>query len=107
MPEPTTIKIEMDEMKKNAEEVAELLRVMAHPERLMVLCQLTQSEMGVGQLQQGSTLSQSAFSQHLTVLRKHGIIQARKESQQVFYRLADSRITALIQSLQNACFVNK
>ncbi len=55
MPEPTTIKIEMDEMKKNAEEVAELLRVMAHPERLMVLCQLTQSEMGVGQLQQGST----------------------------------------------------
>ncbi|EPT1695168.1 ArsR/SmtB family transcription factor [Vibrio cholerae] len=101
MPEPTTIKIEMDEMKKNAEEVAELLRVMAHPERLMVLCQLTQSEMGVGQLQQGSTLSQSAFSQHLTVLRKHGIIQARKESQQVFYRLADNRITALIQSLQN------
>ncbi|EGQ8139803.1 metalloregulator ArsR/SmtB family transcription factor [Vibrio cholerae] len=101
MPEPTTIKIEMDEMKKNAEEVAELLRVMAHPERLMVLCQLTQSEMGVGQLQQGSTLSQSAFSQHLTVLRKHGIIQARKESQQVFYRLADSRITVLIQSLQN------
>ncbi|HBC3477357.1 TPA: metalloregulator ArsR/SmtB family transcription factor [Vibrio cholerae] len=101
MPEPTTIKIEMDEMKKNAEEVAELLRVMAHPERLMVLCQLTQSEMGVGQLQQGSTLSQSAFSQHLTVLRKHGIIQARKESQQVFYRLEDSRITALIQSLQN------
>lgn len=101
MPEPTTIKIEMDEMKKNAEEVAELLRVMTHPERLMVLCQLTQSEMGVGQLQQGSTLSQSAFSQHLTVLRKHGIIQARKESQQVFYRLADSRITALIQSLQN------
>ncbi len=101
MPEPITIKIEMDEMKKNAEEVAELLRVMAHPERLMVLCQLTQSEMGVGQLQQGSTLSQSAFSQHLTVLRKHGIIQARKESQQVFYRLADSRLTALIQSLQN------
>ncbi|HAS3625908.1 helix-turn-helix transcriptional regulator [Vibrio cholerae] len=101
MSEPITIKIEMDEMKKNAEEVAELLRVMAHPERLMVLCQLTQSEMGVGQLQQGSTLSQSAFSQHLTVLRKHGIIQARKESQQVFYRLADSRITALIQSLQN------
>lgn len=93
--------IEIEQMKSNTVEVAELLRVMAHPERLMVLCQLTQSEMGVGQLQQGSTLSQSAFSQHLTVLRKHGIIQARKESQQVFYRLADSRITALIQSLQN------
>ncbi|AMG02175.1 MULTISPECIES: ArsR/SmtB family transcription factor [Vibrio] len=101
MTEQANVNIEIDEMKKNAVEVAELLRVMAHPERLMVLCQLTHHEMGVGQLQQGSTLSQSAFSQHLTVLRKHGIIQARKESQQVFYRLADSRITALIESLQN------
>lgn len=101
MTEQANVNIEIDEMKKNAVEVAELLRVMAHPERLMVLCQLTHYEMGVGQLQQGSTLSQSAFSQHLTVLRKHGIIQARKESQQVFYRLADSRITALIESLQN------
>ncbi|ENM5789646.1 helix-turn-helix transcriptional regulator [Vibrio mimicus] len=101
MTEQANVNIEIDEMKRNAVEVAELLRVMAHPERLMVLCQLTHREMGVGQLQQGSTLSQSAFSQHLTVLRKHGIIQARKESQQVFYRLADSRITALIESLQN------
>lgn len=101
MTENATINIEIDEMKKNAEEVAELLRVMAHSERLMVLCQLTKSEMGAGQLQQSSSLSQSAFSQHLTVLRKHGIIQARKEAQQVFYSLADSRIAALIQSLQN------
>ncbi len=53
-------------MKITAEEVAELLRVMAHQERLMVLCQLTQSEMGVGPLQQGSTLSQSVF--HNTLL---------------------------------------
>lgn len=87
-------------MKKNAAEVSELLRIMAHPERLMVLCQLTKGEVGVGMLQQGSALSQSAFSQHLTVLRKHGLIKARKESQQVFYSLADIRVTQLIQSLQ-------
>ncbi len=87
-------------MKKNAAEVSELLRIMAHPERLMVLCQLTKGEVGVSILQQGSSLSQSAFSQHLTVLRKHGLIQARKESQQVFYSLADARVTELIQSLQ-------
>lgn len=93
--------INVNEMRENAEEVAELLRVMAHPERLMVLCQLTQGEIGVGQLQQGSSLSQSAFSQHLTVLRKHGIIRARKSSQQVFYSLADARVTALIQNLQH------
>ncbi len=92
--------VDINTMKKNAAEVSELLRIMAHPERLMVLCQLTKGEVGVGMLQQGSSLSQSAFSQHLTVLRKHGIIQARKESQQVFYSLADTRVTQLIQSLQ-------
>lgn len=93
--------VDINTMKKNAAEVSELLRIMAHPERLMVLCQLTKGEVGVGMLQQGSSLSQSAFSQHLTVLRKHGIIQARKESQQVFYSLADTRVAQLIHSLQN------
>ena len=98
MMDATSINIE--QMKTNAIEVSELLKTLAHPERLMVLCQLINSEVGVGQLQQSSTLSQSAFSQHLTVMRKHGIIQARKESQQVFYSLSDSRIAQLIQSLQ-------
>lgn len=92
--------INIEQMKTNAIEVSELLKTLAHPERLMVLCQLINGEVGVGQLQQSSTLSQSAFSQHLTVMRKHGIIQARKESQQVFYSLSDSRIAQLIQSLQ-------
>lgn len=89
------------EMQESAIEAAELLKVMAHPERLMVLCQLTQGEVGVGQLQLSSALSQSAFSQHLTVLRKHNLIRARKASQQVFYSLADPRVEPLIQSLHS------
>ncbi len=95
------------EMQSNAVEAADLLKVMAHPERLMVLCQLTQGEVGVGALQIGSTLSQSAFSQHLTVLRKHNLIKARKESQQVFYSLADPRVEALIQSLHTVFCVKE
>jgi len=87
------------DMQGNATEAADLLKVMAHPERLMVLCQLIQGEVGVGQLQQSSALSQSAFSQHLTVLRKHNLIKARKASQQVFYSRADPRVEPLIQSL--------
>lgn len=93
MPEPTTIKIEMDEMKKNAEEVAELLRVMAHPERLMVLCQLTQSEMGVGQLQQGSTLSQSAFHNTLLCCESTALSKRAKNRNRCFiaWRTVGSR----------------
>ncbi len=86
-------------MKGNATEAADLLKVMAHPERLMVLCQLTQGEVGVGELQKHTVLSQSAFSQHLTVLRKHNIISARKSSQQVFYSLSEPRVESLIKAL--------
>ncbi|MCW8332614.1 ArsR/SmtB family transcription factor [Vibrio paucivorans] len=88
-------------MQEKVTEAADLLKVMAHPERLLVLCQLTQGEVGVGALQQASTLSQSAFSQHLTVLRNHKLISARKESQQVFYSLTDPRVETLIGSLHS------
>ncbi|MGY3571636.1 ArsR/SmtB family transcription factor [Vibrio paucivorans] len=88
-------------MQEKVAEAADLLKVMAHPERLLVLCQLTQGEVGAGALQQTSTLSQSAFSQHLTVLRNHKLITARKESQQVFYSLADPRVETLIGSLHS------
>lgn len=90
--------MELEEMKDRATEVADLLKTMAHPERLMVLCQLVDGEVGAGQLQESSTLSQSAFSQHLSVLKKHNMVKVRKESQSVFYSLADNRIEALIAS---------
>ncbi len=89
----------INEMRSNAEQVAELLKVMAHPQRLLVLCQLVNAEVGAGELQKHSNLSQSAFSQHLTVLRRHGLIKSRKEAQQVFYSLADPRASALIHKL--------
>jgi len=91
--------MELSEMKDRANDVADLLKTMAHQERLMVLCQLIEGEVGVTQLQENSSLSQSAFSQQLSVLRKNEIVTVRKESQQVFYSLADPRIKDLITSL--------
>ncbi|MDF2154507.1 metalloregulator ArsR/SmtB family transcription factor [Vibrio sp. CAU 1672] len=95
------IEVNIADMQKNANEATDLLKVMAHPERLMVLCQLTRGEVGVGELQKNSKLSQSALSQHLTLLRKHNLISARKSSQQVFYSLAEPRVEALIQALHS------
>ena len=91
--------MEINEIKSRAGEVSELLKTMAHPERLLVLCQLVEGEVGAGQLQENSTLSQSAFSQHLSVLRNNNLVTVRKESQAVFYTLADPRIAALIGGL--------
>jgi DNA-binding transcriptional ArsR family regulator len=92
--------VNVEKMRHNAKEVSDLLKILAHPERLMVLCQLIKGEVGAGELQQLSSLSQSAFSQHLTVLRKHGLVVVRKESQLVYYSLADQRASQIINSLE-------
>ena len=93
--------IDIEKMQQQSEQVAAFLKVVAHPDRLMVLCLLTQGEQGVTDLSLHTRLSQSAFSQHLSVLRKNGIVKVRKEAQQVFYALADHRTEALLNVLKN------
>lgn len=87
---------------ENAAEVSELLKLMAHADRMVVLCLLSDGELGVSELREHTKLSQSAFSQHLAVLRKHNLVQIRKESQQVFYSLADDRVSLILKALQQA-----
>lgn len=93
--------MDIEQMRKNATESAEFLKSMAHPERLMVLCQLSQSELGASELWEKSTLSKSAFSQQLKVLKEHHLVKVRKESQQVFYSLADERVKQLLITLHH------
>lgn len=85
-----------------ASEVSELLKLMAHKDRMVVLCLLSSGEMGVSELREHTKLSQSAFSQHLGVLRKNNLVKIRKESQQVFYSIDDGRVNVLLGALQNA-----
>ncbi|MFA0084733.1 metalloregulator ArsR/SmtB family transcription factor [Vibrio sp. 10N.222.51.C12] len=87
------------DMKPKVDAVAETLKILSHPSRLFVLCQLVGGEQGAGELQANSDLSQSAFSQHLTVLKKADLVKVRKESQHVYYSLKDERIKALIEQL--------
>ncbi|MCJ2377178.1 metalloregulator ArsR/SmtB family transcription factor [Vibrio sp. ZSDZ34] len=88
-----------ESMQVKSQAVSEVLKSMAHPERLMVLCQLVENELCVQQLQANSSLSQSAFSQQLKVLRDHNLVSIRKQSQNVYYSLADDKIKLLIKTL--------
>ncbi|EOD80252.1 Transcriptional regulator, ArsR family [Grimontia indica] len=90
------------ELQQQANEAAKVLRILSHPERLMVLCQLREGEKNVSTLLENSALSQSAFSQHLTVLRQAGLVETRKESQSVFYRIAGGKVENLINAIQGA-----
>jgi len=82
-----------------AEKAAALMKSLANAHRLMILCRLHEGECSVGVLEGASGLRQSALSQHLARLRKDGIVATRRESQTIYYRLADPMAGQVVRSL--------
>jgi ArsR family transcriptional regulator len=74
-----------------------MLKALANPARLRVLCQLHQGERSVRALETAVGLSQSALSQHLAKLRQQGIVATRREAQTIYYRVADPRAVQLLK----------
>lgn len=83
-----------------AARVADILRALANERRLMILCKLVEwGEATVGSLAEAVGLSQSALSQHLAKMREEGIVTYRRESQTLWYRVADQRTETLLGHL--------
>ena len=89
-------------MQRNATDAVNLLKGLANESRLMIMCVLSEGEVSVGQLNQRIKISQSALSQHLAVLREQGLVQTRRESQTIYYRLADTAAMNIIELLRKA-----
>lgn len=85
---------------KKAEDVANTLKAIGNGRRLMMLCKLVEhGERTVGDLAEDVGLSQSALSQHLAKMRNEGLVTFRRESQTVWYRIADPRAEMLLATL--------
>ena len=93
--------LDFDAIKSNASEAVSLLKGLANESRLMIMCVLSEGEVSVGQLNQRIKLSQSALSQHLAVLREQGLVQTRRESQTIYYSLAESAALNIIELLHD------
>lgn len=91
-----------EQMARYAGEAAALLKALAHPARLLVLCQLVEGESSVGELQPITGLSMSALSQHLAVLRGMELVTTRRESQTIHYSLADGPAASVLEALYTA-----
>jgi ArsR family transcriptional regulator, virulence genes transcriptional regulator len=89
----------LEAMREHAGDAARMMKALAHESRLLVLCTLSEGEMSVGQLNERIDLSQSALSQHLGVLRRGGLVTTRRESQTIYYSLADGPAHKLIDVL--------
>lgn len=86
----------------HADEAAALLKALAHPARLLVLCQLVEGERSVGELQPITGLSMSALSQHLAVLREMELVGTRREAQTIYYSLAEGPAASVLDTLYAA-----
>jgi len=80
--------------------IATLLKSMAHPIRLEILCRLREGELSVADLQSTAQTTGGNLSQHLAILRNQGIITCRREANFLYNRISDERILALMNSLQ-------
>lgn len=88
-----------DLSESQAEAAAGMLAALANPRRLMILCSLVEGEKSVGELNEKIPLSQSALSQHLAKLRAEKLVHTRRESQTIYYRIAEPVVYDLISQL--------
>lgn len=89
----------MEELKARAPQAAELLRQLANPNRLLILCHVAAQERSVGQLEVDLGIKQPALSQQLAELRQFGLVKTRRQSRSIYYSIADERAEAILAML--------
>ena len=101
MPAPRMNTADLRALRPHAVAAARLLKALANPNRLLILCTLSEGELSVGELNRKVDLSQSALSQHLAVLRETGLVESRKSGQTVFYSLPAGPVHRLMHTLHD------
>ena len=91
----------LEDMQQHAGNAAQLLKALANDTRLTILCSLYEGEQSVGRLNDRISLSQSALSQHLAVLRRDGLVSTRRESQTIYYSLVDGPAAKVIELMHD------
>lgn len=94
---------DLAELKANANSMAARLKLMSHPERLLMLCRMDEGEASVTELVALTGLSQSSVSQHLAMLRDEGAVTIRGEAQTRYYSLNDPLVRGIIHALCELC----
>jgi ArsR family transcriptional regulator, virulence genes transcriptional regulator len=93
------MKINTTKMQASAGEAEELLKALANRHRLMILCQLIDGERSVGELADLVSLRISTMSQHLALLRRDGLVSARRDGQTIWYAIASLPARKLLEML--------
>jgi ArsR family transcriptional regulator len=96
---PAANALNPDLMRQAAARAVSALKVLANSERLLLLCQLSQGEMSVGELEECLDIHQPTLSQQLGVLRTEGVVDTRREGKRIFYSVADEELLRVLKAL--------
>lgn len=96
----TAEKLDLSALHASATEACKLLKTLANPDRLLLLCQMTQGELCVRDLENLLSIRQPTLSQQLTVLREEQLVITRREGKQIFYSIASQQAMAVMVVLQ-------
>ena len=94
-----------DKIQNNAKKIADLLKILANENRLLILCQLIKGEKNVTTLGEAIPhITQSALSQHLSIMKAHNILGSKKNGLSVTYFISDERVLSIMQAIkENYC----
>ncbi|KZT15950.1 transcriptional regulator [Acidovorax sp. GW101-3H11] len=95
----TEIPIELETLRSSADSACRLMKVLSNPDRLLLLCQLSQGEKRVGELEELVGISQPTLSQQLGVLREEGLVNTRREGKNIYYQIASPQALAVMNVL--------
>lgn len=93
--------LSVKKIKRSCEEVAQILKALSHPQRLLILGHLLNGEKTVGELEEVGDISQSQLSQFLVRMKLEGLIDSRKEGRYQHYFVADERLKHLMAVIQH------
>lgn len=96
---PSLAAFELEDMRVGAGRACSLMKVLANPDRLLILCQLALGERCVGELERLLGIVQPTLSQQLTVLRQEQLVSTRREGKRIHYRLSSPEALAVMQTL--------
>jgi len=86
-------------MRLAAQEASDLLKALANRHRLLIVCQLVERERSVGELAKFLGIRDSTVSQHLAILRRDGLVAARRDAQTIWYSISSAPARALLETL--------
>ncbi len=92
---PTSV-IDPAMLRQAAGQAVSALKVLANEDRLLLLCQLSQGEMAVGDLEEVLGIRQPTLSQQLAVMRAEGVVDTRRDGKRIFYSIADARLLQVL-----------